>query len=684
MKKPFPGLNAPLEIRGKMLKSRFLYPIAQVHFLQGPELYPADPLISFYEKLAKEGCALVLTQDSTNMQQRIMPGHDTPHFAMMDMDDKACQNYFCQMTEFVHMQGSFIGVELSPDRGLPYCVNDPAKKIDYPFPGTKSEAALKLKEDFGGYMDGGPEGRAPINPEFHFTPKDVYFTEEKMDEYIDIMCEKALKFKNLGYDAGLIDMGDHFYIGQFLLPYCNFRDDEYGGSLENRCRFAVKVCKELRRRLGDDFILVCNTPGTNGMPRGPMGTPDVGFDSVEESAYFLKAIEPYVDIAILRECDATFPLEPRESATIPYAKALKEQGVKMKLACATPYMDLDKLDSAITSGSCDIIMSGRMFICNDELGDILKNGNGDDLKPCIECGICRGTSPVKDWMSHCTINPRLGMEHRADRLITPPGSPKKIAIIGGGPGGVTCALWLKERGHTPVVFEKADRIGGQVRHSDQPNFKWKMERYLNYLRHQVEKKGVEVRLNTEATPEAIRAEGFDIVIAATGAHPKQPPIPGVENAKWNACNIYDHLDEIGHRVVVVGGSSAPTEAAIYLSQLGHEVTQLSRNAIVASDLNPIHQRAYFNLMARDFGVTEIHSVHTTKIEAGKVWYVDESGAEHSIECDDVLAAGGMAPNSEAAMAFYDAAPEFYSIGDCHSVGTMRTAIRDAYTLAMRI
>ena len=98
------GLNSPLVIRGKMLKSRFMYPIAQVHFLQGPELYPADPTVSFYEKIAKNGCALVLTQDTTNPDQRKMPGHDTPHFSMWDMDSQPCQNYFCQLTEFVHMQ----------------------------------------------------------------------------------------------------------------------------------------------------------------------------------------------------------------------------------------------------------------------------------------------------------------------------------------------------------------------------------------------------------------------------------------------------------------------------------------------------------------------------------------------------------------------------------------------------
>lgn len=182
----------------------------------------------------------------------------------------------------------------------------------------------------------------------------------------------------------------------------------------------------------------------------------------------------------------------------------------------------------------------------------------------------------------------------------------------------------------------------------------------------------------------IRTEGFDAVIAATGARPQAPGIPGAEIVKWNPVNIYEHMDEIGKRVVVIGSSSAPTEAALYLAETGHAVTQIGRQNIVAYDLNPIHQRAYYNLWARDFGVTEIHNACTTKIEPGKVTYRDADGNVHTVECDDVVAAGGMTPNSEAAEAFYGSAPEYYAIGDCRSLGTMRTAIRDAYTLAMRI
>ena len=153
-------------------------------------------------------------------------------------------------------------------------------------------------------------------------------------------------------------------------------------------------------------------------------------------------------------------------------------------------------------------------------------------------------------MSHCTINPEIGMEHRAKRLIEPVTRQKKIALIGGGPGAIKCAMWLKDRGHTPVIFEKSDALGGQIKTAEYPEFKWELKRYLDFLRNQVKRKGIAVRLSTEATPEMIQAEGFDVVIAATGATPKKPDISGAEYARWDGISIYGNQEQLGHHVEV--------------------------------------------------------------------------------------------------------------------------------------
>jgi thioredoxin reductase len=498
-------------------------------------------------------------------------------------------------------------------------------------------------------------------------------TREDMDHYIKIHIQHAQAYKNLDFDGGMFDFCHNFNIGKFLNPATNWRTDEYGGSFENRIRFPVEVIKAIRAAMGEDYLLVVNAPN--------IGAP-IGMD-MDEAAEFLKRIDPYIDLLQVRGMHPDHDkVTVCESAEL--SKGLKERGVKTPIAISTYYKDLDSLNEVIASGAADLVAPGHLFICNEHLGEILRDGNGEDLNPCIECHCCRGTSSTGDWMSHCTINPEIGMEHRAKRLIEPVTRQKKIALIGGGPGAIKCAMWLKDRGHTPVIFEQSDALGGQIKTAEYPEFKWELRRYLDFLRNQVVRKDIEVHLNTRATPEMIEAQGFDVVIAATGAVPKKPAIPGAETTDWNGVNIYGQQEKLGKKVVVIGGSSVAAEAACYLAECGHEVVEISRQGRLAYDLNPIRVIGYMNSKAQTLGVQVVKKAKTTAIAPGKVTYVDRKGLEHTVECDDVVACGGMEPCSEAAIAFRDAAPEFYMIGDCRQPGNMRNAIRDAYALAMRI
>ncbi|MGI5936225.1 MAG: FAD-dependent oxidoreductase [Oscillospiraceae bacterium] len=672
-------LNSPMYIRGKYLKSRFTYPIAQVHFLQGPEKYPAAPVVDFYTRIARNGSALIMTQALTNPRQSELFGHDTKHFASYDIENKTCQNYFTHLAHFVHTEGSLIGVDLSNmDMTLNYSVNLPADTPAGPRPFNTEDASEELKELFDAMMSGGPEGisegvpGSPGNP----CPRTVYFTPETMQEYINILAERALLYKSFGYDAILLDMSDEFYCGEFLYAHTNHRDDEFGGSFDNRLKFPVMVVKGLRERLGDDFIIMLNAPGASGGFRGPMR----GL-TLEESVKFCAAMEPYADILRLRDDEG----EPRDFCRSEVvARQMREAGVTIRIAIATPYMDLDKLDSIIAEGTADLISSARMFICNERLGEILKNGNGEDLNPCLDCGVCRGTSATGDWMSHCTINPELGQEYRLEKMVVPVQKKKRIAVIGGGPGGMKVSLYLKERGHEPVIFEKSGELGGIIKTSRYSDLKWRLERYLDSLIGKITRSGIEVRLNTEATPGLIESEGFDAVILAIGGKYVKPNIPGSELVKWDPVNIYGHEKELGHRVVVIGGSSSPAEAAFYLRENGHDVTILSRKSLIAHDLNPIRTRTDYNFLALDMGIKVKRSVVTDRIEEGKVFYQDKYGNEHCIECDDIVLASITKPREEEVLSFYGCAKEMYVIGDCREAGNMRTAIRDAYSVAMKI
>ena len=680
----YSALMSPLRIRGKSLKSRFMFPVAQAHFLQGPEQYPADPVLAYYASIARQGCALIITHELTNENQRKMGFGDGPHFAVYDMDDPACQNYFTQFTAFLHFYGSLVGVNMNYDGRTGYSVNDPALALTSPgLPGSGRADSVPNRHDD---EDEPPHG----GPEHNQAPKE-FFTPEKIKAYINFICDRAKKYKSFGYDAIHLEMSNEYFIGQFLNPKYNRRTDAYGGSFENRARFAVELVSALRAAVGDDMIISCNGPAIGNYFNLPGSTPMPGFSgeemnytmTPEEAVSFMNLLSPWLDI--FRIQGSPHREEPATKAGPEIARSLKAAGAKCLIALNNPAMDLTLLNGFIADGTADLIVAGRMFMCNDSLDEILENGNEYDLNHCVGCSVCRGVSQEREWMSHCAINPRLGAEHRLQQFIRKPGPPKRVAIIGGGPGGMKCALWLQERGHTPVIFEKGNELGGLIRFVRYLPSKALYTEYLDALIRQVALHGIEVRLNTEATPELIRSEGFDVVVAAVGARPRQSAIPGSREhaSRWNTVNIYGHADALGRRVVVIGGSSGPAEAAMYLDAHGHDVTLLSRSRQFFHDV-AWHHVMQSNMALDMTGVKKLGRVTTDRIAPEGVCYTDRKGQQHFIPCDDVIVAAGLESNWELAQSFYGCAKEYYAIGDCREAGDLRTAITDAFNLAMRL
>ena len=521
----FSALLSPLRVRGKTMKTRFMYPVAQAHYIQGPEEYPADPVVQYYCSFARQGQSLIITQELTNLEQRQMSFGDQPHFALYDMDNPACQNYFTQLAYFIHFYGALCGFNLNYDNRLPYCINDPAKTTDIGAGGMGGRGGMPggpggMPGGPGGPGDpggapgmggpGGPGGGPGMGGPGDNSNK-VYLDEEHMVEYIDYMCKKTLAYQSFGYDAVHLEMAREFLMAKFLDPAQNHRDDEYGGSFENRIRFPVQLCKALREAVGENFIISTNAPSISL-------TEDRGRNAltISEAIEFMKAIEPYVDIVKLqngnRGEDGVASMEGYE-----LAKLLKAGGTKIKIAVNNPAMDLDLINRFVAEGVADVIASARMFIANDKLDEILRDGDADELNHCLGCSVCRGQSQEEDWMSHCTINPKLGMEHRLKEHITAPGAPKKIAIIGGGPAGMKCAITLAERGHQVTIFEKNDHLGGMIDHSRYASFKWPMLNLLKYFERKcAENPNITVHLDCDPDPEWLENQGFDLVIGIGG------------------------------------------------------------------------------------------------------------------------------------------------------------------------
>ncbi|MBN1624987.1 MAG: FAD-dependent oxidoreductase, partial [Deltaproteobacteria bacterium] len=305
-------------------------------------------------------------------------------------------------------------------------------------------------------------------------------------------------------------------------------------------------------------------------------------------------------------------------------------------------------------------------------------GRGEDVVPCIRCNKCHGDTT---WLSFCSVNPELGIAHRLNRMIETPASKKKVAVIGGGPSGMRAAIVAAERGHDVTIYEKNGYLGGMLRHTDFASFQWPLKEFKDYLIRQVEKKGVQVLLNTEATPEIIRRKGYDAVLVALGTEPVISRVPGADaGSVWNVSNVYGNEKSLGRNVVVIGGGRG-AEIGLHLSLCDHKVTVLSSGSRLVPQEGP-HQGI-------DFKTTDsfnyILNATATGISVGKVTYRDAKGSEKSIQADSVVIFGGLKPRQEEAMKFYGSANGFFIIGDCTgNGGDVRKCNRIAFAAASRI
>ena len=281
------------------------------------------------------------------------------------------------------------------------------------------------------------------------------------------------------------------------------------------------------------------------------------------------------------------------------------------------------------------------------------------------------------------MNPRFSFDLTSDycrdgRIRT----AKKVAVIGGGPAGMKAALTAAELGHGVTLYEMEDHLGGQLIAGGKPDFKWPVKDFVEHLIRQVEKSPVRVLLSTKATPELLQKEGCDAVILAAGARPCFPAVEGVENAV-SAVDALLQPEKLGQQVVIIGGSETGLETAMYLAQMGREVTLLTRQARVAPDSHDVHYKEILEEYWRE--MKNLHPVTlatTVSVAPDSVTYV-RRGETVTVPCDSVVAVG-MASRQEGLLGFAALAPEFRVVGDCKAVGDIRRAMRDGYTAAFNL
>jgi 2,4-dienoyl-CoA reductase-like NADH-dependent reductase (Old Yellow Enzyme family)/thioredoxin reductase len=528
-------------------------------------------------------------------------------------------------------------------------------------------------------------GQDPWGPSEWTRPDGVHIRamdEDTMHMIAEDFATAAAAAKSYGFGMVMIHGAHSWLLGQFQSSATNWRKDKYGGSVENRARFPLMVCKAIRDKVGSDFMVEYRMSADEHLKDGIV---------LEDAVEFATIIQDYVDIihvsggsySATREYMITGIYQPKDIHTR-HAEAIKKK-VKIAVATVGAHMDPDIMERILQEGKADFIGVGRGFIADPEWVHKIEDDCRDDWRPCIRCSNCLGRKYV--GYNNCDVNPIAGSEMWT--LRTPEVRTKrKVLVIGGGPGGMQAAITAAERGHQVILAEKTGELGGMLKFSYQDDHKSDLAGYTDYLKRQVAKHAVDIRLNTEVTPAYIEKEHPYAVICAIGAEPIAPKFKGMDSLPCiQAIEAYNDPSLVkGNEVVVIGGGLVGCEVGIFLAAKGKKVTVVEMLEEYASDANVFHKSSMQETL-RMLGdqYTILTSARCEGITSQGV-RVTCQGKEELLPANSVVIAIGMRSRHELVMELQKTldVKRFIAIGDCQKPSRVKGAVHGSYYAALDI
>ncbi len=522
-------------------------------------------------------------------------------------------------------------------------------------------------------------------------------TVEEIHEYIDAFARSAKLCQEAGVDGVEIHaVHEGYLLDQFTLPYVNKRDDEYGGSLENRYRFAAEIVKAIKKECGQDFPVSLRysvVSKTKGFREGALPGEDykeVGRD-MEESEKAAKFLQD-AGYDMLNCDNGTYdawywahpPIYMPENCNLEDVEHIRKF-VDIPVVCAGRLSPEAAADS-IREGRIDGAGFARNFLADQEWITKLIDDREDDIRPCILChngcfNMCHYKGVPNDQslsdslgLARCAVNAETMQKDK--HYIRKASSPKKVGIIGGGIAGMEAARVLKLRGHNPIIFEKSDKLGGTFIAASAESYKEKLRMLLAWYRREMDKLGIDIHLGTEI--RSLEEMKYDAVIVATGAKPRVfDNVPGFDKT-IEACEFLNGK-EVGNTVAVIGGGLTGCEIAYELALTGkHPIIVEMKDDLIAQTgvclANSSYLREWFAL-----NKTPVYlETMLQEVRDGEIVCRTKDG-EITIKCDSVISSVGYIPAP-----LTKGETSAYYIGDCKKVGNLRTVIWDAYETAMKI
>lgn len=661
----YKNLFTPIKIGSVTIKNRFaLAPMGPLGLADADGGFNQRG-IDYYTERAKGGTGLIITGvtfsdckvETTSMPNCPNSTYNAVHFVRTSKE----------MTERVHAYGSKIFLMMSAGFGR---VTIPTNLGEFP-PVAPSEIPHRWLDKM-------------CRP----------LTKEEIRSIVKSFGDGAHNAKRGGFDGIEVHaVHEGYLLDQFAITMFNQRTDEYGGSLENRLRFAKEVVEEIKSRCGDDFPVSLRFSLKSMIKDWRDGAlPGEDFDEkgrdIEEGLKAAKLLVQYGYDALDTDVgtyDAWWwnhpPMYQEKGLYRKYCKMVKEV-VDVPVLCAGRMDNPVMASESVKLGECDIINLGRPLLADPDYVNKLRSGRGEEIRPCISCQEgCMGR--IQEYsMINCAVNPRAARErYTAYEPIT---APKKVMIIGGGVAGCEAARVLAIRGHKPEVFEKGNRLGGNLIPGGAPDFKEDDIALAGWYETQMKKLNIPVHMNSEVTKEEVLSGGYDTVIVATGSKPKIFSL-GDDEHVYTAVDVLLKKKDCGETTAVIGGGLVGCELALWLAEQGKKVTLIEALDKLLAVNGPLchANKDMLERLVPYKGVDVLTGACVTGYENG-ILTASVGEEQKKIPCDSVILAVGYKEEDSLYKELEFDVPEIYLLGDAKKVSNIMYAIWDAFEVANHI
>jgi 2,4-dienoyl-CoA reductase (NADPH2) len=500
---------------------------------------------------------------------------------------------------------------------------------------------------------------------------------EEIPMIVEQIGDAAVRAQKADFDAVELQALGGNLLSRFLSPATNKRTDQYGGSLENRARMLLEAVDSIKRKLGDSFPLICRINGEDFIPGG------MTLDDYKQLAPMLEARGVHAINLMPGWYETRRPMNQmavRRGEFIYVAAGIKEV-VKIPVAANIRINDPMMAEQAIADGKADLIAVCGPLIADPEMPKKAREGRLEEVRFCMGCCNCWSELAGTFKPIACSVNARVGRE--AETVLTPAAEPKTVWIVGGGPGGMEAARVAALRQHRVTLFEKNAQLGGQLIFADLPPHKGEWQELIRYLRVQLDKLGVDVRLNHTFGPDDLKAGKPDVLIVASGAKPFLPPIPGIDSGHvMSAVEALSGRKAVGDRVVIIGGGSVGCETAELLVEKGKQVTIVEMLDEIAKDVDFWNQWVLLDRLKKLNIQMETGLKATAITEKGVE--TERAGQPVFFEADSVIIAVGSRADDSLFQSVKVLFPDAMKIGDCAGPRRVKQAVEEGFMTASRL